>query len=345
MREEATTGPRPRPTLLNGSGSLNLVGDSSPFKLAKQQLIDVARYDVNVLLEGDTGTGKELFANLIHAHSSRHQSPIVAINCGAIPAELAESEFFGHLRGSFTGALQDRPGLVAQADRGSLFLDEISAMSLQVQAKLLRFLQNGEYRPVGSGRTHSADVRLVSACNTSLEEEAKKGSFRWDLLYRLRVVSIRIPPLKERWEDVGPLFRHFFRRYSAKFSIPPARLSPNALSALMEYEWPGNVRELENMAQLLAIRHAGGLVEPGDLPCLASGAPPAESRPDSKGSFQREREKVLETFERTYLYRLIKRHRGNVSQAAKEAGKDRRTLTRLLKKHEINAALFRSSLG
>ncbi|MCB1054736.1 MAG: sigma-54-dependent Fis family transcriptional regulator [Acidobacteria bacterium] len=320
-----------------------LIGESQAFRAAKEHGLAFAKYDINIFLEGETGTGKELFARMIHSASRRRRGPVVAVNCGAIPQELAESELFGHLRGAFTDAREDRLGLIPLADQGTLFLDEVSSMSPMVQAKLLRFLQNGEYRAVGSGRTASANVRVISACNTPLEEEARQGRFRWDLFYRLRVVALRIPPLRERPEDIGPLLEHFLDVYARKFRLAPARLSPVALATLIDHAWPGNVRELENMAQLLAIRHAGDRVEIDQLSLLETASPNGDVRLEgADGSFQEERERALGSFERSYLLRLLERHAGNVTRAADEAGKDRRTLTRLLKKHGIQPAAFRT---
>lgn len=328
----------------NQAASGELLGDSRAFRQTKERALEFAQYDVNIILEGETGTGKELFARMIHAGSHRHKGPVVSINCGAIPQELAESELFGHTRGAFTDARESRPGLVSQAHRGTLFLDELTSMSSEIQAKLLRFLQSGEFRAVGSTQTGASDVRVVSACNTPLVLEAREGRFRWDLFYRLGVITLHIPPLRERQEDVPLLLEHFLHHYAAKFGLRPARLSPRGLAALMDYPWPGNVRELQNMAQLLSIRCADSWVELTDLPLMNGQEAPVLRRPAGRkptGSYQEERERVLKSFEKTYLVRLLRKHDGNVSAAAREAGKDRRTLTRLLRKHDIDADRFR----
>jgi DNA-binding NtrC family response regulator len=268
----------------------------------------------------------------------------VSINCGAIPQHLAESELFGHARGAFTDARESRTGLVSQAHRGTLFLDELTSMSPEIQAKLLRFLQSGEFRAVGSTQTGASDVRVVSACNTPLVLEAREGRFRWDLFYRLGVVTLHIPALRERQDDVPLLLEHFLHHYATKFGLRPARLSPRSLATLMDYPWPGNIRELQNMAQLLSIRCADSWVEIADLPLMNGQEAPVPRRPVNRqetGSYQEERERVLRSFEKTYLVRLLRKHEGNVSAAAREAGKDRRTLTRLLRKHTIDADRFR----
>jgi two-component system response regulator GlrR len=322
-------------------GNLTLIGNSPPFMSARDELLLAAPYDVNVLIEGETGTGKELFARLLHEHGPRSKGPFVAVNCAAIPPDLAESEFFGHRRGAFTSALEDRPGLISEADAGTLFLDEVSAMDIRLQAKILRFIQEREYRRVGGDRNLTADVRIISASNEHLENAAQNAAFRWDLYYRLSVFPVRIPPLRERGDDILLIFDHLLRKHAKRFSVVPPQLTPSAARVLLAYDWPGNVRQLENIAQGLVIRRPGASIGREDFPPYIVNFRVYPDSSVTSESFQQQKASMVLKFERTYLEELLEQNRGNVSRAARVAGKNRRVLTALLKKHRIDPRAYR----
>ncbi len=226
----------------------------------------IVNTDSTVLVLGESGTGKELVARAIHFNSSRKEHPFVAINCGAIPADLLESELFGHVKGSFTGAIADKPGKFELANHGTIFLDEIANMPLHLQMKLLRVLQEQELERVGSGRKVKLDVRVISATNAALEDEVKAGRFREDLYYRLNVIPVVLPPLRERREDIALLARHFLTKCCKEMGREPMALSAAAIAAFELYEWPGNVREMENVIERTVALTDGDLIEPQDLP-------------------------------------------------------------------------------
>src|SRR3989449_8196467 len=232
----------------------SIVGDSAVMRRLTDAVARVAPRDITVLVRGDTGTGKELVAALIHAESRRAKAPFVRFNCAAIPGDLAEAELFGHVRGAFTGASQARRGFFAQADGGTLVLDEIGELPLPVQAKLLRALQEGEIQPVGAGKVERVDVRVIACSNRDLADEARTGRFRQDLYYRLAVVDLVVPPLREHREDIPALAAEFARRYAERFGIQDVRLLPELLDSLQRLDWPGNVRQLENaVARIVAL--------------------------------------------------------------------------------------------
>jgi transcriptional regulator with PAS, ATPase and Fis domain len=224
-------------------GLRQLIGESPAFLAAKTQVVAIAQYDVNVLISGETGTGKEIFARAIHYLSPRARYPFVPVNCGAIPTDLVENELFGHERGAFTGASITAHGLIREAEGGTLFLDEIDCLPLLAQVKLLRFLQEKEYRLLGSTTIYRADVRVIAAANTELESAVKEGKLRQDLYYRLNVIPLRLPRLQDRREDIPLLARHFLARYAAEFKKAIGEFSPEAMQKLLLYEWPGNVRQ------------------------------------------------------------------------------------------------------
>src|SRR2546426_6147972 len=263
----------------------SIVGDGPAMRQLLETISRIAPKDITVLIRGETGTGKELIASLIHAQSHRAAGPLVRFNCAAIPAELAEAELFGHARGAFTGATSARVGFFAQANRGTLVLDEVGELSAPVQAKLLRALQEGEIQPVGAGRVEKVDVRIVACTNRDLAAEAKERRFREDLYYRLAVVELVVPPLNEHREDIPSLAADFARRYGDRFGMEDVRLSPALVEALRRANWPGNVRQLENtVARLVALQ--GGSGEIG-AEAFTAGAPsnsadqPAESTFDA----------------------------------------------------------------
>jgi DNA-binding NtrC family response regulator len=244
-----------------------LLGESDVVEALRADIASAARTHAKVLITGETGVGKEVVARLIHNHSARSRQPFMAVNCSGIPETLLASELFGHARGSFTGAYRDKVGLIRQADRGTLFLDELGEMSLAMQATLLRFSETGEIQTVGvdspGGR---ADVRLITATNRDLREQIALGQFREDLYYRLNVIHIRIPPLRERGRDVVLLFRHFLRKASDAHRLPPPDLTADAEQMILAYAWPGNVRELRNVTERIALRDSNRPIAPADLP-------------------------------------------------------------------------------
>lgn len=309
-----------------------VTGDSAAFRQLLQETGRVARHDVTVLLGGETGTGKELVAALVHALSPRCGQPFIRFNCAAIPAELAEAELFGHARGAFTGADKARSGFFQAAHGGTLFLDEVGDLPLAVQAKLLRALQESEVQPVGAGRTEKVDVRVVAATNKDLHAEARAGRFREDLVYRLAVVELRLPPLRERRDDIGPLASSFCRSLARRFGLPSADLSPALINALIAREWPGNVRELENViARMLALSEDGRL-DVHDLPAseVQAGAV-ASLSPDAPL-----RERVA-AFERALLEEALQEADFNQSAAARKLGLTRATLFDKVKRYGLTS--------
>lgn len=332
---------------------LTILGVSTALRDAVRRALRVARTDATVLLTGESGTGKELFARLVHEKSRRADETFAPVNCAAMPSQLLESEMFGHRRGAFTGAVREKPGLLETADGGTLFLDEIGEMPTSLQAKLLRVMQDGAVRRVGSEEIDSeVDVRFVSATNRDPETAVEEGHLREDLYYRLRVVPIRLPPLRERREDVPVLARHFARRswreHRGAADGPPPRLSSAALDELTSYRWPGNVRELENMMERLMIfAEPGKELRPEDLPVTERSVDPAQGNGqggeggstrlvDFRRSYHEAKEDLITRFEKEYLTRVIYRADGNVSKAARQSGVDRTTLYRLMEKHDLS---------
>jgi len=244
-----------------------LLGDSAPINEVREAIASAARTNAKVLILGETGVGKEVVAQLIHAHSARSSRAFVAVNCSGIPETLLESELFGHARGSFTGAYRDKVGLVRQADRGTLFLDELGEMSLRMQAVLLRFAETGEVQAVGSDQPGGrADVRLITATNRDLRAQIELGAFREDLYYRLNVIQIHVPPLRDRGEDILMLFEHYLEHASNTHGLPKPTLTPEAAQQLLRYGWPGNVRELRNVTERVVLRNRPRPLTPDDLP-------------------------------------------------------------------------------
>ncbi len=314
-----------------------LVGESAAFRQAVRNLPAVAKGDATVLVTGETGTGKELIARAIHYLSTRRPHPFVAVNCGSIPDTLLEAELFGHERGAFTDAHAERAGLIAQANRGTLFLDEVDALTMRAQVALLRVLQEKSYRPIGSARERQADVRVVAATNTALEELVHAGAFRSDLYYRLRIFTLHLPALRERAEDIPVLAEHFLRKHTTG-SAPPF-FTEAAMDSLRAHSWPGNIRELES-AIIRGIAYCvDGLIDTGDLD-LTDGCPAENPRRPAQaeraGSLRTRKREVIEAFERDYLRRLMQEHGGNVTRAARSAGKERRELGKLLRKYDLD---------
>jgi DNA-binding NtrC family response regulator len=283
-----------------------------------------------VLVTGETGTGKELVARALHHHSRRGKRPFVPVNCGALAEGLLESELFGHVRGSFTGAVGDKKGVFEQADGGTIFLDEIGETTPAVQVRLLRALEQGEVRPVGASRVMTVNVRVVAATNRDLERAVREGTFRQDLYYRLNVVRIAVPPLRERRDDIPLLAAHVLRA-AAETQGRPRRLSPAALGALMAHPWPGNVRELENVLERQALSAGGGTIELEDLPPALRDRPPASLEEPLFAGLP-----SLEEMEKRYLAHVLAVLEGNRSRAAEALGIDRRTLYRMIERFGLD---------
>jgi len=317
---------------------LGLVGESPCFLEEIRKLRLLARCDITVMIGGETGTGKELIARAVHYLSSRSDGPFVPIDCGAIPPELTESELFGHERGAFTGAVARNLGLVSAADQGTLFLDEVDALNLSVQAKILRFLQEMEYRPLGSNKIKKADVRVISATNRNLKEQVRNNEFREDLYYRLNVVQLKLPGLRDRSNDVILLARHFAHKYAARFHRPLREFSRGALQKLLLYQWPGNIRELENVVEGAVALCDGPVIRVGDLLL-------PEEQSAKQLSFREAKAQMVSKFEREYLVRLVRACGGNVSEAARTAGKNRRALWALIRKHELDVRELRDGVS
>jgi DNA-binding NtrC family response regulator len=267
-----------------------LLGESAAINSLRREIEAAARTDAKVLVLGETGAGKEVVARLIHEHSARSSRSFVAVNCSGIPETLLESELFGHTRGSFTGAYRDKPGLVRQADRGTLFLDELGEMSLRMQAVLLRFAETGEIQTIGvDGVTGRSDVRLITATNRNLRERIDSGVFREDLYFRLNIIQIHVPPLRERPEDVMLLLRHYLRKASETHRLHCPELTPDAEQMLSAYAWPGNVRELKNLAERLVVREWDRPIAPDDLPTEIRGSRDSvSSTPSNNVAFNQE---------------------------------------------------------
>jgi DNA-binding NtrC family response regulator len=312
------------------------VGESEAFLRVVEKISPLALSRAPVLISGETGTGKELFARAIHYQGPRRGKPFIPVNCGALPDHLFENELFGHVKGAFTDASSAEKGLIAEAEGGTLFLDEVDALSHAGQVKLLRFLQDGEYRPVGSARTVIADVRVIAATNTDLMKRVESKIFRDDLYYRLNFLSLAIPALRERIEDVVPLAAHFLDRYAKQDGREARIFSLGALEKLMAYSWPGNIRELESVITRSLTFSGATTLEPDDIE-LPSVNDEAISR---ARSLRDAKSRTVQAFERGYLTKLLARYQGNVTHAAKAAGKERRTFQRLLRKHNLSRHSF-----
>ena len=328
-------------------GAVTVLGRSPAFQAALDLAKKVARSNASVFITGESGSGKELIAHFIHHHSRRANREMVAVNCAALPEPLLESEMFGHAKGAFTGAVREKAGLFEIANGGTLFLDELTEMAHSIQAKLLRVLQDGVVRRVGSTQVDAVvDVRLIAATNRDPKEAVEEGDLRSDLYYRLRVVPIRVPALRERREDIPLLAEHFLEHYWKRDNGGRSKrptFSDDAIAALQAHGWPGNVRELQNV-----IEHAVVLLEPGaeirasDIPFMGGPVPDAGATMNGalpahihEQPYHEAREAVLSEFEKTYLTALVNRAGGNMSKAARLAGVDRTTLYRLIEKHDL----------
>jgi two-component system response regulator GlrR len=331
-----------------------LIGTSARIAAVRDLVQRVARSDASVLITGESGSGKEVAARSLHAQSPRKVGPFLAVNCGALPAELLESELFGHKRGAFTGALRDKDGLFAAAEGGTLLLDEIGDAPLAVQVKLLRVLQERSYFPVGAVEAREVDVRVVAATNKDLRAEVSAGRFREDLFYRLHVVPIAMPALRDRPEDIPLLAELFLTRAAAQQGIARVHLSHEALRLLMEHTWPGNVRELANVVEGAALLATDGVLRPAHVwavlarrgpeptPPVFAGATPVPGAPVLRAGPLPPLREAREAFDRAYLQELLRQCGGNVSAAARIAGRNRTDLHDLLRRHDISATSYRS---
>jgi two-component system, NtrC family, response regulator GlrR len=320
--------------------SPNLIGRSGEFLRVLELIERMAQYEAPVLIVGETGTGKELAARAIHYTSARRDAPFVPLNCGAVPDTLIETELFGCERGAFTDARQSREGLVAAAEGGTLFLDEVDALPARAQVSLLRFLQERVYRPLGGVREHRSNVRVVAAASPRLQKLLHAGDFREDLMFRLMVLLLEMPPLRERAGDAELLAGHFIARHARHYGVPARTPDTRSREWLRTYAWPGNVRELDNLVQRAL------LLSDGEHLCLSSSrvsypqvagwqAVGAGAAPAALSSFNEARDVAMSQFERHYLERLMKAAGGNVTHAARMAGKERRAMGKLLKKYGL----------
>jgi DNA-binding NtrC family response regulator len=321
------------------------VGQSRPMRILIDTIRRAAATEATILITGETGTGKDLAARMIHTLSPRADQPFVAVNCPAIPENILESELFGYRKGAFTGAEHDKEGLFETAHGGTLVLDEIGDISPMLQAKLLRVLQEKEIKPLGENRSHKVDVRILAATNRDLAQRITTGAFRDDLYYRLNVVSIRMPALRDIPEDIPLIAGHFLNQYCSEAGMPPKRFSEKALRWLVAKKWSGNVRELQNEVQRAVIFSGGELIEPGDfeaetvrVECLEQ-----EKATFRDAPYKEAKDKILKNFEVRYITHLLDTLNGNVTLAAKRAGLERQSLQYLMRKHDITADRFRHS--
>ena len=327
--------PNPHQTLTQKYGLQQIIGQSPALLAATAKIPMVAKADTSVLILGETGTGKEVVGRAIHYLSPRAGEPFVPVNCGAIPVEMIDNELFGHERGAFTGAGASRNGFIQEAEKGTLFLDEVNTLPLLAQVKLLRFLQSREYRPLGSAKSLQGDVRIIAASNANLEVEVAAGSMRQDLYYRLNVVPIVLPPLRERSTDILLLANHFLVQYAARLDSPAVAFSPEAERKLLLYRWPGNVRELEHVIERIVVLSTNAVIEADEI--VLSG----DDNHLTRLSFQEMKRKVISQFETDYIQSLLLAYKGNVSQAAQAAQKERRTFWELVRKHGIDVQKYR----
>jgi two-component system response regulator GlrR len=330
-----------------------IIGRGEFHRRALRELAAAAGTDVEVLLVGPSGVGKELYARWIHERSARAARKFVPVNCGAVPVTLFENELFGHVGGAFTGARASSEGLVSEAEGGTLFLDEIDALEISAQVKLLRFLQEREYRRLGESRIRKANVRIITASNADLLGLVRELRFREDLMFRVRVFPLRIPPLCERSEDIELLLAEFVRRCADAFLVPPIRFTAEAMRHLEAYSWPGNIRELENCVRYLSSLRLNRAVEPGDLKLLdglrpvsaATAAPPiglnGEQRPEGHLSLREAKRRLVSHFERDFVIDAIRNSRGNIAHAARASGKTRRAFFELMRKYNVCANDYR----
>jgi len=317
-----------------------IIGQNPKMKELAEQTVRVAPTPTTVLIRGESGTGKELVARAIHRYSNLRDKPLITVNCTALTPTLLESELFGHKRGAFTGAVADKVGLFQKADGGTIFLDEVGDMPLEMQGNLLRVLQAGEIKPVGDVVTRKVRVRVIAASNRDIEKALVDGEFREDLFHRLNTFTITLPPLRERTEDIPVLAYHFLRKAEAKVNKKVDRFSTEALDLLKRYAWPGNLRELENIIERAVVLATTRQIEVAHLPIHLQESGPIPMSSDE--GFLKGKERVVALFERQAIIRFMTEARGNISLAAQRAGITRRNFHRLLSKHSVNSKKFKS---
>lgn len=347
--ESPTEQARAAEELRRALGMQGFVGSSQVLLRELQKIPRFAPSEACVLIQGETGTGKELCARALHHLGPRSSRPFVALNTGAMPTELVENELFGHEPGAYTHAQTVHRGVIAEAEGGTLFLDEIDALPLAAQVKLLRFLQEKEYRPLGARSSVAANVRVVAASNMELEREVQAGRFRRDLYYRINVLPLRLPALSQRREDIRLLAAHFLARHCRATGAPVRSFSGRALEKLEAYAWPGNVRELENVVERAVVLGRAAVIEAAeiDLPSTFDETAEALSSPPREApheTFRAAKSRVVRDFELTYLQRLLRRHDGNISRAARDAGKNRRAFFALMQKYRIRVRVLTASV-
>ncbi len=304
-----------------------IIGESVPMKALRQQLALMASTNGRVLIYGESGTGKELVAQAIHRMSTRSAEPFIEVNCAAIPEDMIESELFGHRKGSFPGAQEDKIGKLQRADGGTLFLNEVGDMSLRTQAKVLRALDEGRLEPVGASESIQVDARVIAATNKHLEEEIERGNFREDLFYRLNVIPFDVPPLRERLEDIPKLADYFLREFTRAYGRKTKELTPEAYQALSDYGWPGNVRELRNLMERIVIMNPQARVDARHIPLQSQRRGNGQKAPEWSGSLQEVRESV----ERDYILKKLEESSGNVTRTSELLGLERSNLYRKMK--------------
>ena len=304
-----------------------IIGESVPMKALRQQLALMASTNGRVLIYGESGTGKELVAQAIHRMSTRSAEPFIEVNCAAIPEDMIESELFGHRKGSFPGAQEDKIGKLQRADGGTLFLNEVGDMSLRTQAKVLRALDEGRLEPVGASESIQVDARVIAATNKHLEEEIERGNFREDLFYRLNVIPFDVPPLRERLEDIPKLADYFLREFTRAYGRKTKELTPEAYQALSDYGWPGNVRELRNLMERIVIMNPQARVDARHIPLQSQRRGNGQKAPEWSGSLQ----EVRESAERDYILKKLEESSGNVTRTSELLGLERSNLYRKMK--------------
>jgi two-component system, NtrC family, response regulator GlrR len=318
-------------------GLKRMIGESPSFITEMEKIPLIARCDASVLISGETGTGKELFARAIHYLGPRAGKPFIPASCGAIPVELVENELFGHIHGAFTSATSSQTGLIQEAHGGTLFLDEIDCLPLLAQVKFLRFLQEKEYKQLGSPKVHHADLRVIAATNIDLEEAVKEKKFREDLYYRLNIIPLTLPSLRERKDDIPLLAYHFLEKYASEFKKQVSELIPEAIGRLTAYEWPGNVRELENAIERAVIFSKKAWIGSEDILL------PGSQTPSPQESFKTAKANAVKEFERKYIEDLLVAHQGNISRAAESVHKNRRAFWELIRKYKIDVSSLKPS--
>jgi DNA-binding NtrC family response regulator len=321
--------------------AFTLIGRSLAHRKLLEKISKIAPTDAEVLISGPSGVGKELYARYIHQCSERRHAAFVPVNCGALPTDLFENEFFGHIGGAFTGARAQSEGLVAEAEHGTLFLDEMDSLSLASQVKLLRYLEDGEYRRLGETRIRRSHVRFIAATNADLGTAMREGRFREDLFFRLRVVPIEVPPLRERRDDIPLLVSNYVEYYARMYSLPKISFSATARRILLAYDWPGNIRELKNCVQYLTCLRLEHAVQPDDLPLLDDGQEKPATATITFASelpLKEAKRELVSRFEREYLEDALRQSNGNIARAARASGKPRRAFFELMRKYDIKPA-------